>query len=93
MSRRGVGDDGRAMLPGTDALRIKYQGALPALLERRTDLNVERDPHVRAPRHVVDAAVPADGDYGRRHRRHRRVLAAVVERRALDAHAPPMHCF
>jgi mono/diheme cytochrome c family protein len=37
----GVGDDGRAMLPGTDALRIKYQGALPALLERRTDLNVE----------------------------------------------------
>ena len=35
------GDDGRAMLPGTDALRIKYQGALPALLEQRTDLNVE----------------------------------------------------
>jgi mono/diheme cytochrome c family protein len=37
----GVGDDGRPMLPGTDALRIKYQGALPALLERRTDLNVD----------------------------------------------------
>jgi mono/diheme cytochrome c family protein len=37
----GVGDDGRAMLPGTDALRIKYQGALPALLEKRTDLNVD----------------------------------------------------
>jgi mono/diheme cytochrome c family protein len=37
----GIGDDGRAMLPGTDALRIKYQGALPALLEQRTDLNVE----------------------------------------------------
>ncbi len=37
----GVGDDGRAMLPGTDALRIKYQGALPALLEKRTDLNAE----------------------------------------------------
>jgi mono/diheme cytochrome c family protein len=37
----GVGDDGRAMLPGTDALRIKYQGSLPALLERRTDLNAE----------------------------------------------------
>jgi mono/diheme cytochrome c family protein len=37
----GVGDDGRAMLPGTDALRIKYQGSLPALLEQRTDLNVE----------------------------------------------------
>ena len=37
----GVGDDGRAMLPGTDALRIKYQGALPALIEKRTDLNVD----------------------------------------------------
>jgi mono/diheme cytochrome c family protein len=37
----GIGDDGRAMLPGTDALRIKYQGSLPALLERRTDLNAE----------------------------------------------------
>jgi mono/diheme cytochrome c family protein len=37
----GPGDDGRAMLPGTDALRIKYQGTLPALIERRTDLNVE----------------------------------------------------
>ena len=37
----GPGDDGRAMLPGTDALRIKYQGSLPALLERRTDLNAE----------------------------------------------------
>jgi mono/diheme cytochrome c family protein len=37
----GVGDDGRAMLPGTDALRIKYQGALPALIERRTDLNAD----------------------------------------------------
>lgn len=37
----GIGDDGRAMLPGTDALRIKYQGSLPALLEQRTDLNGE----------------------------------------------------
>lgn len=37
----GIGDDGRAMLPGTDALRIKYQGALPALLEQRTDLNAD----------------------------------------------------
>jgi mono/diheme cytochrome c family protein len=37
----GVGDDGRAMLPGTDALRIKYQGSLPALLEKRTDLNAD----------------------------------------------------
>ncbi|MEO8467413.1 MAG: cytochrome c [Gammaproteobacteria bacterium] len=37
----GVGDDGRAMLPGTDALRIKYKGAVPPvppLLEERTDL-------------------------------------------------------
>lgn len=37
----GPGDDGRAMLPGTDALRIKYSGALPALLERRADLNAD----------------------------------------------------
>ena len=37
----GPGDDGRVMLPGTDALRIKYQGSLPALLERRTDLNAD----------------------------------------------------
>ena len=37
----GVGDDGRAMLPGTDALRIKYRGSLPALLEQRTDLNAD----------------------------------------------------
>jgi mono/diheme cytochrome c family protein len=37
----GVGDDGRQMLPGTDALRIKYQGTLPALLEKRTDLNAD----------------------------------------------------
>ena len=37
----GVGDDGHAMLPGTDALRIKYKGAVPPvppLLEERTDL-------------------------------------------------------
>ena len=32
------GDPGHRMLPGTDALRIKYQGKLPALLEQRTDL-------------------------------------------------------
>jgi mono/diheme cytochrome c family protein len=37
----GIGDDGRAMLPGTDALRIKYQGSLPALIEQRTDLNAD----------------------------------------------------
>ena len=34
----GPGDDGHALLPGTDALRIKYRGALPPLLEERTDL-------------------------------------------------------
>lgn len=37
----GVGDDGRAMLPGTDALRIKYKGSnppVPPLLEQRKDL-------------------------------------------------------
>jgi mono/diheme cytochrome c family protein len=37
----GLGDDGRAMLPGTDALRIKYGGALPALLEERSDLTAD----------------------------------------------------
>lgn len=37
----GPGDDGRAMLPGTDALRIKYGGTLPALIERRTDLTAD----------------------------------------------------
>ena len=37
----GRGDDGRTMLPGTDALRIKYRGALPALLTERTDLTYE----------------------------------------------------
>jgi mono/diheme cytochrome c family protein len=36
----GRSDFGRAMLPGTDALRIKYQGKLPALLEERTDLTL-----------------------------------------------------
>ena len=34
----GPGSDGRAALPGTVALQLKYQGALPALLEARTDL-------------------------------------------------------
>ena len=37
----GIGDDGRAMLPGTDALRLKYGGALPALLTERSDLTFE----------------------------------------------------
>lgn len=34
-------DAGHAMLPGTDALRIKYRGALPAALEQRRDLTPE----------------------------------------------------
>lgn len=34
----GPGDDGRAMLPGTDALRLKYRGSIPALIEHRMDL-------------------------------------------------------
>lgn len=38
---RGVGDDGRQMLPGTDALRIKYNGSLPPALEDRTDLTAD----------------------------------------------------
>jgi mono/diheme cytochrome c family protein len=37
----GVGNDGHAMLPGTEALNIKYRGALPALLEERSDLDYE----------------------------------------------------
>jgi mono/diheme cytochrome c family protein len=31
-------DQGHAMLPGTDALRLKYRGSLPAALEQRKDL-------------------------------------------------------
>ena len=37
----GAGDDGRKMLPGTDALRIKYKGKVSALLEARTDLTAK----------------------------------------------------
>jgi mono/diheme cytochrome c family protein len=37
----GAGDDGRAMLPGTDALRLKYRGSLPAVLEERSDLTAD----------------------------------------------------
>jgi mono/diheme cytochrome c family protein len=37
----GPGNDGRAALPGTDALRLKYKGALPPLLEARTDLTAD----------------------------------------------------
>jgi len=35
----GPGDDGRALLPGTTALQLKYKGTLPAVLEARTDLS------------------------------------------------------
>lgn len=35
---RGPGDDGRKMLPGTEALAIKYRGELPAVLEDRPGL-------------------------------------------------------
>ena len=34
----GIGNNGAQYLPGTDALRVKYQGALPALLAERTDM-------------------------------------------------------
>ncbi len=37
----GPGSDGRATLPGTDALQLKYKGSLPSLLEARTDLTPE----------------------------------------------------
>ena len=37
----GPGNDGRAALPGTDALRLKYKGTVPALLEARTDLTAD----------------------------------------------------
>ena len=37
----GPGNDGRPALPGTEALQLKYKGALPALLEARTDLTFD----------------------------------------------------
>jgi mono/diheme cytochrome c family protein len=37
----GIGNNGAQHLPGTDALRVKYQGALPALLAERTDMTPE----------------------------------------------------
>jgi mono/diheme cytochrome c family protein len=37
----GPGSDGRAALPGTTALQLKYKGALPALLEARSDLTAD----------------------------------------------------
>jgi (+)-pinoresinol hydroxylase len=38
---RGLGDDGREMLPGTAALQIKYAGEIPAVLEDRPGLTAE----------------------------------------------------
>lgn len=39
---RGLGNDGRDMLPGTAALQIKYRGTgVPAVLEDRSDLTAE----------------------------------------------------
>jgi mono/diheme cytochrome c family protein len=37
----GRGDDGAPLLPGTQALTLKYRGAKPGLLEERTDLPAE----------------------------------------------------
>jgi mono/diheme cytochrome c family protein len=37
----GIGNDGAPYLPGEAALRAKYQGALPALLQERTDMTPE----------------------------------------------------
>ena len=38
---QGVGDDGAPILPGTAALKRKYDGALPPALEKRQDLNAD----------------------------------------------------
>ena len=37
----GPGNDGSPMLPGTAKLQAKYQGAVPAALEKRRDLTAE----------------------------------------------------
>ena len=37
----GIGNNGAQHLPGTDALRVKYRGALPALLTERTDMALD----------------------------------------------------
>lgn len=37
----GIGNPGLALKPGTDALRVKYDGAVPAVLSERTDLTPE----------------------------------------------------
>lgn len=34
----GIGNPGNEFKPGTDALRVKYNGDVPALLTERTDL-------------------------------------------------------
>lgn len=38
---KGVGNDGHAQLPGTEALKIKYKGTIPAALEDRSDLTAD----------------------------------------------------
>jgi mono/diheme cytochrome c family protein len=38
---KGGGNDGHAELPGTEALRLKYRGTIPAALEDRGDLNAD----------------------------------------------------
>ncbi len=38
---KGVGNNGAKMLPGTEALTVKYKGIKPGLLEERTDLSPE----------------------------------------------------
>ena len=37
----GPGNDGSPMLPGTAKLQAKYQGAVPAALEKRRDLSAD----------------------------------------------------
>ena len=37
----GIGNNGAPYLPGEAALRAKYKGALPALLQERTDMTPE----------------------------------------------------
>ena len=38
---KGVGNEGHAQLPGTEALKIKYKGTIPAALEDRSDLTAD----------------------------------------------------
>ena len=66
------------MLPGTDALRIKYQGSLPALIEKRTDLNADAiRTFVRRGTWSMPPFRPTEITEAR-HPGHRRVPAAVV---------------